>query len=384
MGACLGRGGFGEVYRAVMVSPGGLEREVAVKLLRDEMGLDDDAVHRLIDEARLLARINHPAVPHVYGLVQLEGRGSGSRHALVSEFVDGVDLGKLIGTPHMPSARALMDIIGAVASALHAGLTEWGPGDEPLRLVHRDVKPANIRIDRHGRAVLLDFGIAHAASGDRAARTATGMVVGSLGYLSPERLHRGLVDPAADVFALGICLLEAVVGRPGSPWVLPHSIQGLASVLATRVDLDDHLAEPLGAAPVELRELIRSMTLFEPEHRPTAAQVRDTCMILADRLEGRSLKAWCRATSWPLFEFEGEPGPLEGHTLYEGAGTNGVQLEAVSITRSPVDTVDGLLRPPPSGRTRVILWGSMALAVGLTIVVIAVVMGSIVWGLFPG
>jgi serine/threonine-protein kinase len=100
----------------------------------------------------------------------------------------------------------LVQVIGEIVSALAAAWSE-------LQLVHRDIKPANIRVGRHGQVKLLDFGIASTDQLTRAAKTATGMVLGTMPFMAPERFMVEGVQPAADVFALGVTLLQGLTGR---------------------------------------------------------------------------------------------------------------------------------------------------------------------------
>src|SRR5690606_17230382 len=124
----------------------------AVKVLRRDLSVDGDAVRRLRDEGRLLARLDHPTILRAFDLVRLDGR-----LALVTELVEGADLAELLrADPPLP-ARALVEVIGRVAAALDAAHATPGPDGRPLALVHRDVKPTNVRVGRFGEVKLLDF-----------------------------------------------------------------------------------------------------------------------------------------------------------------------------------------------------------------------------------
>lgn len=165
---CVDEGGFGEVYRATMRSPGGLEHDVAVETLKPRVAPDDDAVRRLRDEARLLARLEHRAILDVIDIVQLAGRV-----AVVMKYLDGEDLGSCAtGDPPL-SRRACVEVAGEVASALSAA--------EGLELVHGDIKPSNIRVLSDGSVRLLDYGIARSPRIEREGHTSTGMLIGTPG-----------------------------------------------------------------------------------------------------------------------------------------------------------------------------------------------------------
>lgn len=304
-GPCLGRGSFGEVYAASMQSPGGLETRVAVKLLRADLDLGTSPVQRLRDEGRLLARLNHPGILNVIDLVHLDGR-----MALVTELVEGADLSAFLPTI---GPRALCQALGQVAGALDAAAS--AEGDEgPLQLVHRDVKPSNIRVDPHGHAKLLDFGIARFDASDREARTASDLIVGSIPYMAPERFIQRDVHPSSDIFSLGCCLYQGLTRKKlyRTRKVAEISRLALDPDLYARF-LQDRLAHP--ELDARLVGLLVDLLALDPAHRPTAAEAADRLEEATDHLDGPSLRRFCMD-----FAFD-EPtafdGPLEGTTLSE-------------------------------------------------------------------
>lgn len=309
--ACLGRGGFGEVYRATMTDRGGVRTDVAVKVLHDEVDADGQSVRRLRDEAHVLSALRHPAILKVHDLVSLDGRV-----ALVTEFVDGEDLSALLRADAPMPVRALLDAVGQVASALAAAWETAGPEGRPLGLVHRDVKPHNVRIGRHGDVKLLDFGIARGTGIERSARTDTDAVVGSWQYMAPEAFE-GRAGPEADVFSLGCVLFEGLAGeRPyhglelRDLYALAVRPDALASAIGERV-----AAMPAGV-PAEVRSLCLAMLGPLPLLRPTAAAVARKCEELVDRLGGPSLRRWCRERAWAApAERRGE---FDGREITEG------------------------------------------------------------------
>ncbi|MCA9488560.1 MAG: protein kinase, partial [Myxococcales bacterium] len=134
----IGKGGFGTVFRATLHRPGGFRKEVAVKVLHDRWVREPSVTARLRDEARTLGLLRHRALPSVDGLFRVEGRP-----ALVVEFVDGVTLQVLRALGPVPPTAAL-ELGIEIANALHAAYHTAGPDGEPLRLIHRDIKPGNI------------------------------------------------------------------------------------------------------------------------------------------------------------------------------------------------------------------------------------------------
>lgn len=316
---CLGRGGFGEVYRATMVSPGGLKTKVALKLLRSDVDPGGDAMLRLRDEGRLLAALRHPSILRAYDLALLDGR-----IGLVTEFVDGTDLHRLVG---VLEPRAAITVIEAVAEALDAAWTGVGhEGGEPLRLVHRDIKPSNIRVSRHGEVKLLDFGIARSDEVDREARTGTGSTVGSLSYMAPERFSRQAPGPAADVYALGCTLYEVLVGERLHQDPVPVEMFRLAANPAAHARHIEEVMARLPETAEDVRGLLVDMTRHDPAKRPSAAEVARRSEALMDVLPGPSIKRWAKNWAWP--DPERVAGSFDGRTITEGTLSRARVLEA--------------------------------------------------------
>ena len=193
----IGKGGMGEVYRA---HDRALDRMVAMKFLLRTLASDEDFVRRFRREARSAARLNHPNIVQVHA-VDVEARPP----YMVQEFVEGVSLDQMVkkGKP-MPWQQALM-ICGQVASALSCA-HEQG-------IIHRDIKPGNILIERSGRARVTDFGIAK-VMGQTTNITKQQTTVGSPTYMSPEQCGVGKIVPASDLFSLGITTFEMISGSP--------------------------------------------------------------------------------------------------------------------------------------------------------------------------
>ncbi|MGD2155128.1 MAG: protein kinase, partial [Gemmatimonadales bacterium] len=192
----LGRGGMGEVYRALDTEIG---EEVALKLLRPEITVDPKLVERFRNELRLARRISHPNVCRVYHIGEHDGA-----YYITMELVAGEDLLSLVRRCGPLDPAQLIP----VARQVCAGLAEA----HRLDVIHRDLKPQNVMIDRHGKVQVMDFGIArHAGS---SGMTETGVVVGTPEYMSPEQIEGTGVDARSDIYSLGAILFELVTGRP--------------------------------------------------------------------------------------------------------------------------------------------------------------------------
>ena len=240
--ALIGRGGTAEVWRATDLS---LDRVVALKLVTVD---HDESSARAADEARTLARLSHPALVQVYDA----GTDASGRPWVVMELVEGETLADAMRRGPLAVAR-ITEIGAAVAEALDHVHSQG--------LVHRDVKPANVLLRRSGGAKLTDFGIARLV--DAARVTSTGLMVGTAAYLAPEQVTGEQVGPPADVYALGLVLLEALTGV--------REYDGPA-VEAAMARLHRTPAVP-GTLPDGYAELLTAMTSRYPEDRPTAAQV---------------------------------------------------------------------------------------------------------------
>ncbi|HZF87788.1 serine/threonine-protein kinase [Streptomyces sp.] len=247
----IGSGGAGDVHRGFDLR---LKRPVAVKVFR--VGTDLDTEERFHNEAVILARLQHPGLVTVYDA----GRHNG-RSYLVMELIEGPTLKTRIGTgPLAPGETAALgaDLAQALAHAHEAGI------------IHRDVKPSNIILDASGRPHLTDFGISRLL--DATTHTATGTLIGTAAYLSPEQVLGQPVGPAADVYALGLVLLECITSRleyDGAP------LEAAIARLHRRPELP-------GSLPDELAGLLRDMTALEAEARPPAADCARTLTAMAD------------------------------------------------------------------------------------------------------
>jgi eukaryotic-like serine/threonine-protein kinase len=288
--AQLGRGGMGVVWRAVDEVLG---REVAVKELRTYTDADGpelaDLRLRMQREARAAARVRHPGVVAVHDVAEVDGRP-----LIVMELVEGPSLDQVLrkqGTLDPREAAGIgAKVMDALAAAHKAGV------------LHRDVKPGNILLDRSGRVLLTDFGIAtmdDPGDGSATSLTRTGHLVGSLDYMAPERAQGGDPGPASDVWALGATLYAAIEGA--SPFRRTSTFSTLTAIVGEPLP-ESHRAGPLG--PVLQRLLDK-----RPEARPGAEEARELLQAVADGAEAGadSPTTTLRGTAGPAGQTETVP-----------------------------------------------------------------------------
>jgi glutamine cyclotransferase len=193
----LGQGGMGTVYLAEQTSP---RRNVVVKLLRADLSRDEAFRQRFVHESEAAASTEHPNIVPIYSA----GEADGVLY-IAMRYVEGDDLRELIANRGpLPPDRAI-EIVSQVAAALDAAHARG--------LVHRDVKPSNVLLDKGGNAYLSDFGLIKRNEVDTGI-TKTGQFMGSIEYCAPEQIRGDEVDGRADVYSLGCVLFEAVSGRP--------------------------------------------------------------------------------------------------------------------------------------------------------------------------
>jgi serine/threonine protein kinase len=203
--APLGAGGMGEVYRARDTRLG---RDVAVKVLPERLARDADALRRFETEARAIAALNHPNILSIHDIGTHEGAPY-----LVSECLEGQSLRQELSGGVLPLRRAVeygTEIAQGLAAAHDKGI------------IHRDLKPENIFVTRDGRLKILDFGLAKLATPEaladdgatlEAVPTSAGVVLGTVGYMSPEQVRGEPADARSDIFALGTILYEMLFGQ---------------------------------------------------------------------------------------------------------------------------------------------------------------------------
>ena len=305
----IGRGGMASVYRGEDLSLG---RPVAVKVFAEAAeGIDDAARRR--SETALLASVEHRALVRLYDAAHDAGI---DREYLVMELVDGQDLRKTLrrGPVSPADAAWLAADLGEALHVIHA-----------RGIVHRDVKPANVLLapahlpTRSWNAKLADFGIARLI--DDARLTRTGAYVGTPGYLSPEQVGGRAPGTAADIYSLGLVLLEARTGQPAFPGTAYEAT-------AARLVGNPEIPADLGT---EWVELLRGMTAREASARPTALDVAMAAGRLSTSSATTPMPRQDAATT-VLLEASDAPTRLLGAT---DAGDDAVAARAVASAFQP-------------------------------------------------
>jgi serine/threonine-protein kinase len=246
----IAAGGMGEVWRGLDQTLG---RPVAVKLLRPEYASDESFLVRFRGEARHAARLSHPGVASVYDYGEVATADDYPTAYLVMELVEGEPLSAALHREKRLSPERMLDILGQAADALQAA--------HALGVVHRDVKPGNLLLRPDGAVKVTDFGIARAV--DAAPLTATGIMMGTAYYVSPEQASGRPVTPASDVYSLGVVAYECLAGR--RPF---DDRNPIVVVMAHQQDTPPPLPADV---PYQVRALVESAMAKDPARRPSSA-----------------------------------------------------------------------------------------------------------------
>jgi hypothetical protein len=331
----VGRGGMGEVFLARDLR---LERPVALKILTPRLSGDPGFQERLLKESRLAAALDHPNVVPIY-----EAGESDGRLFLAMRYVDG-DLRHLLRHEHALAPARAVAIVTQIAAALDAAHARG--------LVHRDVKPSNVLLDRqdgHEHAYLADFGLVQSAA-DRG--PTDGQSLGTVDYAAPEQIRGEHVDGRADVYALGCLLYECLTGEV--PFARPSEV---ATIFA-------HLHEEPPLATASRRELPQGIDgvltralAKEPGSRQAtcgqfAAEAREALGVVLPPARGRrrlvvaglglAAVAVVAVALVGRFTATGSPGPPVGHIVGIDPGTNAVaSVHDVSANPGVVTTAGG-------------------------------------------
>jgi serine/threonine-protein kinase len=255
----LGKGGMGEIYRARDTK---LDRAVALKILSEAMSADGERMRRFSREAKAASALNHPNVAHIYEIGEAEGV-----NFIAMEYVEGQTLAARINGQPL-EINEIIEIGSQIADAL----------DEAHRkgITHRDLKPANVMLNERGQVKVLDFGLAKiarpteqpvASDISTMAKTASGVVMGTVPYMSPEQALGREVDHRSDLFSLGAVLYEMVTGR--MPFAGSSTSEILDRILHSQPEA---MARFNYDVPAELERIVRKCLEKEPERRYQSAR----------------------------------------------------------------------------------------------------------------
>jgi serine/threonine-protein kinase len=250
----LASGGMASIYAALDTR---LDRQVAVKIMHPHLANDEAFVSRFIKEAKATAALSHPNIVSI----QDQGWNQGGVPAvfIVMELVEGSTLRDLINEQAPLSIENFFRYLNPVVSALAAA--------HQIGIVHRDIKPENILIAKDGRVKVADFGLAVGAVIGQTLTAESSVVLGSVSYLSPEQVQRGVADARSDIYALGIVVFEMLTGK--KPYDGQTPIQIAYKHVNERVP---NLREVNSTIPQEVADLIYAATAPNPDDRPKDAQ----------------------------------------------------------------------------------------------------------------
>jgi serine/threonine-protein kinase len=271
----VGRGGMGAAFLARLKGAAGFERELVVKRILPHLVKDADAIRQFLEEARLMACLDHPSIVRVFEFGDVDGE-----FFLAMEHVDGSDLGTVMRLTGVFEPGLAAYIVSRICRAL-AYAHAFSEGGRPLGLVHRDVTPSNVMLGVDGSVKLLDFGIAkvlaHASN-----KTRTGVVKGKLGYLAPEQLEGRGYDHRADVFGAGVLLHELLTGQR-----LFDAENDLKVIVLVRKAEIVAPSRRRPAVPPELDAIcLRALERDVARRYPDAARMAEDLEAVAQRLRG--------------------------------------------------------------------------------------------------
>ena len=331
-------GGMGEVWQATDLVIG---RVVAIKILKDEYLGDPGFLERFRAEARHAALVNHEGIANVFDYGEEDGSAF-----LVMELVPGEALSAILERERVLATDRVLDIVAQTAAALQAA--------HAAGLVHRDIKPGNLLITPEGRVKITDFGIARIA--DQVPLTATGQVMGTVQYLSPEQASGHPASPTTDIYSLGIVAYEALAGK--RPFTGESQVAiAMAQINESPPELPVTVAEPV-------RNLVYSCLAKRPADRPASAAHLARA---ATALRRGDVAAAAAAV----------PGVLGTGSLVATAGANygqATQATRVMTTNGPISTP---AQPIEAARRNPWTWPLVALVSLLAVILIGTIVALV-------
>ncbi len=326
----LGQGGMSAVYQA---NDPNLRRSVAIKLIHAHLSSDPEFVKRFEEEAAAVAQLRHPNIIQVYDFNQDNGT-----FYMVLEFVQGETLQARLKNLSVAGKKMLLaDTIRLMVKICDAAGYAHARG-----MIHRDLKPANVMLNPQGEPILMDFGVAKIKGGQM--HTATGAIVGTPLYMSPEQARGEKLDARTDLYALGIILYEMAVGQP------PFEADSAMSIMLKHLNEPVPDISPLVGAesPPELKAIIEKALAKDPAQRfHSAEEMAQALRVVGAQLAGATLAG---QTASSLTAATASP-------LIAGAG-----LTSAPTTPGQVPTLSGPATRTDSGQRRnpPWLWAGLA------------------------
>jgi len=264
----LGEGAMGVVYKA---RDSVLDRTVAIKVMNESIARQEDLRKRFLREAQAAGSFQHPNVVCIHDLGEMDG------HLFIAmEFIQGVDLERLIEVGEPLSLQARLNIIIDVLTGLESA--------HKRGIIHRDIKPANIRVGEDGRAKIMDFGVAHLMS---SSMTTTGSVMGTPSYMAPEQITEGKSNPATDIFAVGAVLYQLLSST--RPFEAPI-LQNLLFKIVT--ENPRPIGELMPGLPPALDRIVQKAMAKDPSERySNTLDMANDLISVRSRLSGPSYPA---------------------------------------------------------------------------------------------
>lgn len=348
----LGQGGMGTVYLAEQRGPLGFQQRLAVKLVDPALAAREPRLLLgLADEARLLARVRHPNVVGLYSFESVDSKDWGRVHLLAMECIEGVTLASILQPDNGPARRVPVAAIRAIASDVLAGLSHAHAAcdaeGQPMGIVHRDLNPRNLMIDRTGGTRVLDFGIAWAV--EKLVSTATGMTKGTPPYMSPEQLGGEPVDARTDLFVLGEIVYEMLLG---TTWVMrPRGLNELVKMgrqlgevryADRRATVEQALQEQMhGDTTTAWSRWLAGLLAFEPAGRtPSAADALRQLLAIEESGPTSRGRRWLAAHAAEASEVT-----APGSSPTEGTSTANAPNLSTTVVVKPPDARTGVTDP---------------------------------------
>ena len=371
----IGAGGMGEVYKALDTK---LDRAVALKILPAALVTDSDRVRRFIGEAKAASALNHPHIITIYeiGEIHLDsGNAQSVSHYIAMEYVSGATLHLKIHREGL-ELKKLLEYFAQTADGLAKA--------HAAGIVHRDLKPENIMVTEDGYAKILDFGLAklieavqpESSSGADLGEAATavmdktrpGVVMGTIGYMSPEQAQGKLVDQRSDIFSFGCILYEATTRH--KPFQGDSVIDSLHKIVYAQ-------AAPIGNtnpdAPSELQRIIRKCLAKDPAERYQS--IKDIAIDLRDLIKEYETQPRISGTYAPAPTLtQGTPALTAPHAAQFGV-TGAQSVVTIPSPTVPSGPVSGIEQPAKSGGRRIAIIAGALLLTALAVISLYLVFG---------